>query len=158
MARPFRRALAFLGFWVGGSSISAAESAPRQPASLQNAIASLQGPSEPRQGALPADCWADPALAAVIASWCGSIASVMPGADEPAGVAMEPKPNPFLVASLMNSGGDQTHIQFTLATAVVLALVIFVIAFLFGLWCGWMWRRQHTRLEANADLKHRARA
>ena len=44
----------------------------------------------------------------------------MPGADEPAGVAMEPKPNPFLVASLMNGGGDQTHIQFTLATAVVL--------------------------------------
>jgi hypothetical protein len=82
----------------------------------------------------------------------------MPGADEPAGVAMEPKPNPFLVASLMNGGGDQTHIQFTLATAVVLALVIFVTAFLFGLWCGWMWRRQQTRLEARADLKRRARA
>jgi hypothetical protein len=38
---------------------------------------------------------------------------------------MEPKPNPFLVASLMNGVGDQTHIQFTLATAVVGALVIF---------------------------------
>jgi hypothetical protein len=99
-----------------------------------------------------------PHSGAVIASWCGSIASVMPGADEPAGVAMEPKPNPFLVASLMNGGGDQTHIQFTLATAVVLALVIFVTAFLFGLWCGWMWRRQQTRLEARADLKRRARA
>ena len=71
---------------------------------------------------------------------------------------MEPKPNPFLVAGLMNGGGDQTHIQFTLVTAVVLALVIFVIAFLFGLCCGWMWRRQATRLEASADLKHRARA
>ena len=70
---------------------------------------------------------------------------------------MEPKPN-FLVASLMNGGGDQTYIQFTLATAVVLALVIFVTAFLFGLWCGWMWRRQQTRLEARADLKRRARA
>jgi hypothetical protein len=78
------------------------------------------------------------------------------GADEPAGVAMEPKPN-FLIASLMNGGGDQTYIQFTLATAVVLALVIFVTAFLFGLWCGWMWRLQQTRLEARADLKRRAR-
>jgi hypothetical protein len=34
------------------------------------------------------------------------------------GVAMELKPNPFLVATAV---GDQTHIQFTLATAVVLA-------------------------------------
>jgi hypothetical protein len=58
----------------------------------------------------------------------------------------------------MNGGGDQTHIQFTLATAVVLALVIFVTAFLVGLWCGRMWRRQQTRLEARADLKRRARA
>ena len=124
---------------------------------LTDRLASLQGPSE-RQGALPADCSADPTLAAVIASWCGSIASVMPGADEPAGVAMEPKPNPFLVASLMNGGGDQTLLHLTLATAVVLALVIFVTAFLFGLWCGWMWRRQQTRLEARADLKRRARA
>jgi hypothetical protein len=60
---------------------------------------------------------------------------------------MEPKPNPFLVASLMNGGGDQTHIQ-----------LIFITAFLVGLWCGWMWRRQQTRLEARADLKRRARA
>jgi hypothetical protein len=81
----------------------------------------------------------------------------MPGADKPAEVAMEPKPNPILVASLINGGGHQTHIQFMLTTAVVLALVIFVTAFLFGLWCGWMWRQQQTRLEARADLKRRAR-
>jgi hypothetical protein len=70
---------------------------------------------------------------------------------------MESKPNPFLVASLMN-GGDQTLLHFTLATAVAAALAIFVAAFLLGLWCGWMWRRQQTRLEAAADLKRRARA
>jgi hypothetical protein len=43
---PFRRALAFLGFWVRRSSV-ARESAPRQLASLPNGVASLQGPSEP---------------------------------------------------------------------------------------------------------------
>ncbi len=59
---------------------------------------------------------------------------------------MEPKPNPFLVASLMNGGGAQTLLQLTLATAVVIALLIFVAAFLLGLWCGWIiWRRQHRR-------------
>ena len=58
---------------------------------------------------------------------------------------MEPKPNPFLVGSLMNSVGDQTHIQFTLATVVAVALVIFVTAFLLGLWCGWTWQRGRPR-------------
>ena len=46
MAHLHRWALAFLGFWVGGSLVSAAESAPRQLGSLPNGIASLQGPSE----------------------------------------------------------------------------------------------------------------
>ena len=38
----------FWGSGLGGSSVNAAESAPRQLASLPNGIASLQGPSEPR--------------------------------------------------------------------------------------------------------------
>jgi cytochrome bd-type quinol oxidase subunit 1 len=33
----------------------------------------------------------------------------------------------------------QTHIVFTLTTGVI----IVVIAFLFGLWFSWMWRRRH---------------
>jgi hypothetical protein len=37
---------------------------------------------------------------------------------------------------------EQTYLTLTLATAVISALVIFVSAFLFGLWCGWMWRQQ----------------
>jgi hypothetical protein len=42
---------------------------------------------------------------------------------------------------------EQTYLTLTLGTAVVGALVIFVSAFLLGLWCGWMWRRQRgTRL------------
>ena len=45
MARPHRRALAFLDFGFGDSSVNATELAPRQPASLQYALASLQGPS-----------------------------------------------------------------------------------------------------------------
>jgi len=49
MARPYRRALAFLGFWCGRLLISAAESTPRQPASLQYGIASLQGPIAPNR-------------------------------------------------------------------------------------------------------------
>jgi hypothetical protein len=69
---------------------------------------------------------------------------------------MESKPNPFLVASLMN-GGDQTLLHLTLATAAA-ALAIFVAAFLLGLCCGCMRRRQQTRLQAAADLKRRARA
>ena len=63
MAHPHRWALAFLGSGFGGSSVSAAESAPRQPASLQYRLASLQGPSEERQGALPSDDAADRGLA-----------------------------------------------------------------------------------------------
>ena len=70
---------------------------------------------------------------------------------------MESKPNPFLVASLMN-GGAQTLLHLTLATAVAAALAIFVAAFLLGLCCGCMRRRQQTRLQAAADLKRRARA
>jgi hypothetical protein len=53
---------------------------------------------------------------------------------------MELKPNPFLVGSLTVDG--QTQLWLTLPTAIVLALVIFVTAFLLGLWCGWMWRRR----------------
>ena len=71
---------------------------------------------------------------------------------------MEPKPNPFLVASLMNGDGAQTLLHLTLATAVVVALVIFVTAFLLGLCCGRMWRRWHRRTQAAANLKRRARA
>ena len=52
MAHLHRWALAFLGSVLGGSSISAAESAPRQPVRLTDRLASLQGPSA-RQGMLP---------------------------------------------------------------------------------------------------------
>ena len=84
--------------------------------------------------------------------WCGSVASVI-------GAGMEPKPNPFLVVSLIHGGGDQTHLYFTLATAVIVALAIFVTAFLLGLFCGRGWRpRRQMRLEAAANLKRRARA
>ena len=40
-----RWALAFLGSGLGGSSVNAAESAPRQPVRLTDRLASLQGPS-----------------------------------------------------------------------------------------------------------------
>ena len=36
---------------------------------------------------------------------------------------MESKTYPFLVASLMNGGWDQTHLDLTLVTAVIIALV-----------------------------------
>ncbi len=71
---------------------------------------------------------------------------------------MEPKPNPFLVASLMNQGGDQALLHLTFATAVVLVLVIFVTGFLLGLWCGRVRRRQQIWVEARAALKRKARA
>jgi hypothetical protein len=48
---------------------------------------------------------------------------------------MEPKLNPFLVAGLMN-GGNQTFLHLTLATVAIIALVIFVAAFVLGLCCG----------------------
>jgi hypothetical protein len=68
---------------------------------------------------------------------------------------MDPKPNPFLVASLINGGGDQTHLYLTGATAVV----IFATAFLLGLCCGRGWgQRQQKRLQAAANLKRSARA
>ena len=47
MAHLHRWALAFLGSGLGGSSVSAAESAPHQPVRLTDRLASLQGPSEP---------------------------------------------------------------------------------------------------------------
>jgi hypothetical protein len=71
---------------------------------------------------------------------------------------MEPKPNPFLIASLIKHGGDQTLLHLTLASTVMLVLMIFVTGFLLGLWCGWMRRRQQTRVEAGAALKSKARA
>ena len=51
-------------------------------------------------------------------------------------------PAPFVIASLIRGFGDHTLFQFTLATVVVGALVIFVTAFVLGLWCGWMWQRR----------------
>jgi hypothetical protein len=44
--------------------------------------------------------------------------------------------------SIATPAEQQTHLVLTMATAVTGALVIFVTAFLFGLWCGWMWRRR----------------
>ena len=41
---------------------------------------------------------------------------------------------------------EQTYLTLTLATAVISGLVIFVGAFLIGLWCGWMWLQRGTRL------------
>ena len=35
---------------------------------------------------------------------------------------------------------QQAHLVISLATATTAALVIFVTAFLLGLWCGWAWR------------------
>ena len=71
---------------------------------------------------------------------------------------MEPKPNPFLVASLMNHGADQRLLHLTLATAMVLVLVIFMAAFLLGLWCGRMIWRRHRWSQAAVELKRKARA
>ncbi len=55
---------------------------------------------------------------------------------------MEQQANPFAIASMMSGTGDQAHLHITFATVVVSALVIFVTAFLLGLWCGWMWQRR----------------
>jgi hypothetical protein len=42
---------------------------------------------------------------------------------------------------------EWTYLTFTLASAVISALLIFFGAFLLGLWCGWMWwgRRRDPR-------------
>jgi hypothetical protein len=45
---------------------------------------------------------------------------------------MGPKPNPFLVASQMTGGNDQTHLWVTLSAVVAGALVIFVSGLLLG--------------------------
>ena len=67
-------------------------------------------------------------------------------------------PTSFLVASLMSSGGDQTLLHLTLATAVIITMMIVITAFLLGLWGGWIWRRRRRRSQAAVELKHRARA
>jgi hypothetical protein len=52
------------------------------------------------------------------------------------GVAMEPKPNLFLLS------GSHTQITLTLGIAVAIALVVFVTGFMLGmLLCHWMRRR-----------------
>ena len=71
---------------------------------------------------------------------------------------METKPNPLLVATLLSSGGDQTLLHLTLATALIIAVMIFVTAFLLGLWCGSTWHRQRRWSQAAVELKRRARA
>jgi hypothetical protein len=53
---------------------------------------------------------------------------------------MEQKP--FVLGAALHEIGGQTHLDVTLATAVALALIIFVGAFLLGLWCGWMWQQR----------------
>jgi hypothetical protein len=40
---------------------------------------------------------------------------------------------------------EQTFVSLTLGTAVVVGLVIFVTAFLLGLWCGWRWQQGRDR-------------
>jgi hypothetical protein len=71
---------------------------------------------------------------------------------------METQPNPFLVARLMSSGGNQMLLHLTPATALIIAVMIFVSAFLLGLWCGSIWRRRGSRSQASLELKRRARA
>ncbi len=64
MAHLHRWALAFLGSGLGGSSVNAAQSAPRQPVRLTDRLASLQGPSEPcARARCRADCTDDGGLA-----------------------------------------------------------------------------------------------
>jgi hypothetical protein len=36
---------------------------------------------------------------------------------------------------------EQDYVTLTLSTVVVGCLVIFVTAFLLGLWCGWRWQQ-----------------
>ena len=63
---------------------------------------------------------------------------------------MEPK---LLVASLLSR---QMPASLTFADAIVIAVVIFVAAFLLGLWCGRGWQRRRTWSRAADDLKRRA--
>jgi len=71
---------------------------------------------------------------------------------------METKTNPFLVASLVHGGGGQTLLHLPLATALIIAVMIFVATLLLGLWCGSIWRRRGRRSQAAVELKRRARA
>ncbi len=57
---------------------------------------------------------------------------------------MDQQGPPFTIASLLRGINGQTHVSLTLATVVVGALLIFVAAFLLGLYCGWTWQRHHT--------------
>jgi hypothetical protein len=71
MAHLHRWALAFLGSGFGGSLVNAAESAPRQPASLPNRIASLQGPSAGAQREVPwcGGSWSSAARDDIFPAW-----------------------------------------------------------------------------------------
>jgi hypothetical protein len=60
------------------------------------------------------------------------------------GVTMEPKLNLFAMAGLTNGIGDHAQVSLTLATAIVIALVIFMTAFVLGLMCGWAWWRRRA--------------
>jgi hypothetical protein len=60
---------------------------------------------------------------------------------------MEPK---LLVASLLSRQ------MLTFADAIVIAVVIFVAAFLLGLWCGRGWQRRRAWSHAADDPKRRA--
>ena len=66
---------------------------------------------------------------------------------------MEPK---SLIASLMTNGSRQMLASLTFADAIAAALAIFVIAFLFGLWCGRIWQQRRSWSRAADHLKRRA--
>ncbi len=55
---------------------------------------------------------------------------------------MDQQGPPFVIAGLLRGINGQTHVSLTLATVVVGALVIFVMAFLLGLCCGSAWQRR----------------
>ena len=65
------------------------------------------------------------------------VSACVGGGAESRGRGPEPRPNPFLVASLLHGVGAQTQISFTLDTVVAVALVIFFTGFMLGvLGCG----------------------
>ena len=65
------------------------------------------------------------------------VSACVGGGAESRGRGPEPRPNPFLVASLLHGVGAQTQISFTLGTVVAVALVIFFTGFMLGvLGCG----------------------